>query len=112
MSCGRCGKGKGLCPLSLGLALGIVCAVAVLVESIWVMYYGMPPMMVAMHLPMPTWSSSFLHALMVLIKGFVFGFFLALVYDFFACCFKSCRKSGGEGSCGCCSPKDKGEVVK
>lgn len=115
MSCGKCGcgcgkKGKGLCPVSLGLALGITSALAVLIGSIWIMYYGMPAIMVANHIPMPTWSSSLLFTLIMLVKGFIFGFVLALFYDLFACCCKSkCCRSDEKCACGCecCGPKTK-----
>jgi cytochrome bd-type quinol oxidase subunit 2 len=103
MSCGKCGSGrsKGLCPVSFGLALGITSALAVFIWSIWIMYYGMPPMMVERHILMPTWSSSSIHALWALLKGFVFGFVFALFYDLFACCFKSMWGKKQEGTCGC-----------
>src|SRR5690348_12071641 len=98
---GGCGGAKKLCPVSFGLALGIVSFFAVLLWTLWVINYGMPPMMVAMHLPVPTMGKGFEHALLVLIKGFLFGFFVALVYDLFACCFaRCCRKSGESCECG------------
>jgi chromate transport protein ChrA len=80
------GKAKMLCPVSLGLAIGIVGFFAVLIWNLWVMHYGMPSVMVAMHVPMPTLRGGFEHALLVLLKGFLFGFFVALLYDFFASC--------------------------
>jgi hypothetical protein len=98
--CG-CGKKKGLCPISLGLALGITSGLAIFLWSIWVMYYGMPTMMADFHMPIPTWSTSVMHALLGLVKGFVFGVVLALFYDLFACCFKSKCKPGQGCGCGC-----------
>lgn len=93
---GKCGCMK-LCPVSLGLALGFLGAFAVLVWTAWIMYQGMPPEMASM--PMPDWMTAFKQALWALVRGFVFGFFLALFYDFFACCMaKMCKKSN---SCGC-----------
>ncbi len=85
-----------LCPLSLGSAIGVTSFIAVLIWTLWVMHYGMSPMMLEMHIPMPTLSDGFVHALFALLKGFVFGFFVALFYDLFACCFACCfahRKS-------------------
>lgn len=99
----KCNKDCGcmkLCPVSFGLALGIVSFFAVLVWSLWVMTYGLPPMMVAMHVPMPVFYG-FGHAVFALLKGFVFGFFVALIYDLIICC--RCRKS--EGSCESASEK-------
>ena len=105
--CSKCnsgGKAKKLCPLSFGLAVGVVSFFAVFSWALWAMYYGMPPMMIAMHIPTPTLSGGFVHALLALIKGFVFGFFVALFYDLFACCF-ACRKSDERGEC--CDPSIK-----
>ena len=116
MSCGKCGcgKGKGLCPISFGLALGITGGLAVLIWSVWIMYHGMSPMMIERHLPMPTWSSSSMHAVWALLKGFFFGFFLAVFYDLFICCKSMCRKKSGPCVCGCscCSPGNKTEAEK
>lgn len=86
------GNGKKLCPLSFGLAVGIVSFFAVLIWTVWTMYYGMPPMMVAMHIPAPTLNGGFVHALVALFKGFLFGFFVALFYDLISCCL-ACKKS-------------------
>lgn len=91
----KCDSGKKaakLCPLSFGLAVGLVCFLAVLIWTAWVISYGMPPMMVAMHVPTPTLSSGFAHALLGLLKGFLFGFFVALFYDLIICC-SSCGRS-------------------
>lgn len=85
-------KAAKLCPVSFGLAVGFVSFFAVLIWTAWVVTYGMPAMMVAMHLPTPTLSAGFAHALLALVKGFLFGFFVALFYDLFACCF-TCRRS-------------------
>lgn len=88
-------KCQKLCPVSLGLAIGIVSFFAVLIWSLWVMKYGMPPMLAAMHIPVPTLSSGFGHALLALLKGFIFGFFVALFYDLIACCIAciTCKKT-------------------
>jgi hypothetical protein len=109
MSCGKCRSGK-LCPVSFGLALGIVAGLAVFIESLWVMYYGMPPMMVQLHLPVPTLEGATMHALKTLLKGFVFGFFIALFYDLISCCCKKCRwcKKSDE----VCVPADKSELPR
>lgn len=89
---GKCFK---ICPVSFGLAIGIVSFFAVFIWSLWVMVYGMPPMMEAMHVPMPTIGSGLVRALLALLKGFLFGFFVALIYDLLICC--KCKKS--DGSC-------------
>src|SRR3990167_5487243 len=107
MSCDKCGSGKakGLCPVSLGLALGLTSGLAVLIWSLWVMFYGMPPAMAAA-MPELTWSGSALHALMAFVKGFVFGFVVAAIYDFCICCCKmKCCKS--DCKCACCNGSNK-----
>lgn len=86
----KCGVSK-LCPVSFGLAVGIVAFFAVFIWSLWVISYGMPPMLVAMHVPAPTLGIAFVHALLALLKGFIFGFFVALFYDLIAKCI-SCKK--------------------
>jgi hypothetical protein len=105
----KCGSGgkcvAKLCPFSLGLAIGIVSFLAVLIWSLWVMNYGMPPMMAALHMPEPTLGSGFSHALLALIKGFVFGFFVALIYDCCVCC--SSKKCDENCQCECGSPNKK-----
>lgn len=121
MACGKCGKCKKLGPISLGLGLGITAALAVLLESVWTMYHGLSPVMVQLNLPVPTWNEAMMHSLEVLWKGFLFGFFLALIYDLFACLFSMCcRRSnkchccGAPGKCSCCgaSVADKTEPGK
>jgi len=105
----KCGCGsKVLCPVSFGLALGITAGLATFVWVAWAMYYGPTPMMTAFHVPVPTWQGGSIHALWALLKGFVFGFFLALFYDLIACCCKMrcCRKST-TCTCSCCSSQDK-----
>ncbi len=100
------GKAKKLCPVSFGLAVGMVAFFAVLIWTFWVMSYGMPPMMVAMHIATPTLSGGFVHALLALLKGFLFGFFIALFYDLFSCCMPG-KKCGEKCGCGCCSTEPK-----
>ncbi len=110
MWCHKCDKDGSkctkLCPVSLGLAIGIVSFFAVLIWSLWVMSYGMSPMMVALHIPTPTLGSGFAHALLALLKGFIFGFFVALIYDLIACCLMH-KKS--MGSCEPLPPPEKKE---
>lgn len=111
MSCGSCckwGKSAMLCPFSLGLAVGLVAFFAVLFWSLWVMQYGVPPAM-ASHMPsVPSLSESFVRALGALLKGFLFGFFVALFYDLIGCCLKKCcSKSKCDDDT--CRTEDKGK---
>lgn len=105
MTCGKCGKcyrkSSCLCPVSFGLALGLVSGVTVFLWSLWMMYNGLPPMM-AGHVPPPTVMGGLTHGLWALLKGFIFGFFVALIYDFFACYCKAmcCKKSSETCECG------------
>lgn len=92
---GKCCGPASLCPVSFGLALGITCALAVIVWSAWVMYFGMPEMMEGMKMMVPdTWMGVLKHSLLCLVKGFIFGFVLVVIYDFVVCCGKKfcCRK--------------------
>jgi hypothetical protein len=101
MYAGNCGCGKKLCPVSFGLALGLVVGLAMLLESLWVMYYGPSTMMTQLRIPVPTFDVAAINAFWGLVKGFVFGFFLALFYDLISCCCKMrCCKS----NCACCVP--------
>lgn len=104
MSCGKgcgwgCGKVAMLCPVSLGIAVGVVSFFAVFLWSLWVMKYGMPPMMEALHMPVPTLMEAFTRSLLALLKGFLFGFFVAFIYDLIRCCCN--RKKVDDGSCQC-----------
>lgn len=93
------GNRKGLCPVSLGGAVGIVCAVCVFFWSIWVMHNGIPAMLAIKPLEL-TWTDVVIYTLVGLLKGFLFGFFVALLYDWFICCCKA--KCCKDGQC-CCS---------
>lgn len=99
MSCGKCGKGHGFCPVTLGLALGLTCALAVIAWSAFVMWFGMPEFLEG-HVRMQAsseWSEAFVRAIWALVKGFLGGFFFALIYDFILCIKSKCC-----GKCGCC----------
>ena len=107
MKCGTCGKGckcARLGPVSLGLGVGVTSGLAVFIWSIWIMYHGMSPMMAQLHVPVPTWGSAVIHALWTLLKGFIFGFFIAVFYDLFAWLMaKCCKKSDDTGEGGASS---------
>jgi hypothetical protein len=108
MSCGKCGcgkKGGRLCPVSFGLAIGLTVGLAVFIWSVWVMYNGLPPMMAQYQIPLPTWTTSITDALWGLLKGFVFGFVVALIYDLIGrCCkCKACKRGDVQCGCSCCS---------
>lgn len=97
-------RSKGLCPVSFGFAIGITAFLAILVWSAWMMIHGVPEEMAAMHPHMVlTWGATFAYALLALVKGFIFGFVVALFYDCFVCCCKAgcCRKDGMGEKCGC-----------
>lgn len=107
MMSGKCGCMK-LCPVSFGLALGLSCGIGVFIWSLWVLYYGASPMMAAYHVP-TTVVEGLTCSLWCLLKGFIFGFFIALFYDLLVCCGCHkwcCKKSDGASSC-CDGQKDK-----
>ncbi len=95
MKCEKNGNGMKLCPFSLGLALGLTAALGTLVWMAWVMYAGPTAMMTQFGIPVPTLQEGLVRALWMLLKGFVFGVVVALLYDYIACCCKGicCRKS-------------------
>lgn len=108
-------RSKGLCPVSFGLAIGITAFLAMVIWSAWMMIHGIPEEVAAMHPHMVlTWGATFAYALLGLVKGFIFGFVVALIYDCFVCWCKTscCRKNGGAcDKCGCecgCASCDKG----
>lgn len=109
---GKWGRSK-LCPMSLGLALGLTSALAAFLMASWAIYQGVPPDMLAQHpdlVPM-TWADAGWLTLWTFIKGLIFGFILALIYDLITCGCKGkcCRGSCGCG-CGCqkCATTDQG----
>lgn len=94
MSCGKCGKGGCLCPVSLGLALALTSALGVLFYVLFSVFQGVDGV---------TWGASAVYILVVFVKSFIFGFVLALIYDLIVTRCKGicCRKSKeGEGGCG------------
>lgn len=93
--CDSCWCARKIRAFPLGFAIGTVSFFAVLIWTLYAIYYGLPPVMVEMHVPTPTLNGGFVHALLAFVKGFLFGFFIALLYNCYACCF-SRRKSGSE----------------
>jgi len=92
---------KKLCPVSFGLALGLVLGLGYFIWALWVIYYGPSAMMIAAHMPVPTVTGGAIHAFWALVKGFVAGFFLILFYDWISCCCNNkwcCKKDDS-----CCS---------
>lgn len=101
-----------LCPVSLGLAIGITMMVLTFICLVWMMYYGGAPSYLIMAIKGTdvTWKVCFVYALFGLLKGFVFGFIVALLYDLFAskCNAVCCKSEGACGECGCvCGPSGK-----
>lgn len=100
MVCEKCNMGRGgFCPVTLGLALGLTCALSVLFLSIWAMCCGLPAGMEAqlMHPVATTWPEAGSRAVWALVKGFAGGFIFALIYDLICCCKAKCC-----GKCSCC----------
>lgn len=100
------GKCKCMClgPFSLGLALGVLSGLATLLIGLWALKFGLPTNVATqMGMAIPTsMSAAWTESLWSLITGFIFGFFLAIFYNIFACCFGFFRRKNGEGcECGC-----------
>jgi hypothetical protein len=103
MSCDKCGSGKGFCPVTFGLALGLTCALGVLFWTAWVMWFGVPAMIEGQMYMMKvaeTWADAAIFAVWALVKGFVCGFVFAMIYDLILCCKSKCC-----GKCNCCDTK-------
>jgi hypothetical protein len=93
-----CGCGK-LSPVSFGVALGLTIFFAMFICDLWMMQYGIPPEKAKFIVAPITLGGAFIHALLGLFQGTIFGIFVAIFYDLLACC-------GVSGSrCGC-GPKD------
>lgn len=93
MVCGKCGKSckaGGLCPFSFGLALGITYGLFVLFMALVIVINMAPPEMEGLR-PHLTWMTVIMHSLWALLKGFIFGLVMALIYDGFICIGKKCR---------------------
>lgn len=84
----KCGKSSGICPVSLGFALGVTGALTVFVAAIWAMYGGASTAGIT--------SATFMEAFWALVKGFVYGFFIGYFYDMFVCKF---GKKSDDASC-------------
>ena len=98
MHCEKYNKGIALCPFAFGLALGLASAIAVLIWGIWVLSQGVPPAMA--HTAAPANAMDVVIWMgIALLKGFIFGFIIAWIYDRIVCCKSKCQKSS-EGECG------------
>ncbi|EKD73735.1 MAG: hypothetical protein ACD_45C00208G0002 [uncultured bacterium] len=107
MSCEKSKYHTSLCPCAFGLALGLTSAIAILVWSIWMMYYGVPSAM-AGHVMVPASAAEVVVWMAIaLLKGFIFGFVLIALYNCIgghkSRCKTSCGKGGNSG-CGCGNP--------
>lgn len=98
---------RGLCPFSLGIAIGVTFAIAVFLWSVWIMYYGVPPMMEIRYTGVMTWGVTLVHTLFALIKGFIFGAIVALIYDGCVCLKPNKDCHCDHCGCKCCSEKEK-----
>jgi hypothetical protein len=114
---GKCMRNykKGLCPVSFGVAMGVISGLymAVLAWAGWIwgfglilvdqysaVYYGLAP----------TFMGGVIGGFWGLIDGFIFGFVLAFIYNLCLHCCKSCKccKTAGECRCSsCCSAEGK-----
>ena len=94
---GKCGK---LCPVSFGMAVGITSALATFISFMWMVKHGVPAML-GQFLPPTTVIDILIESSWALLKGFVFGFFVAFIYDLIRCCLQSmCCKQSNQTACG------------
>lgn len=103
MWCGKsnnCGK---LAPVCFGLAFGLTVFFAMFICDLWMMQYGVPPEKAKYIVEPLTLGGSFIHALLGLFQGFVFGLFIAIFYDLLCCC---CKHTSASSCCSCKKPMD------
>lgn len=105
----KCRRTAKLCPFSFGLGLGLTSALAIFLWSLWIIYVGPTPAMDELHITAPTvFADGAILAAWALLKGFIFGFFIALFYDLVSWCCSCCRRSkccdiaANQGTCKCC----------
>jgi hypothetical protein len=91
-------KNTKLCPISLGVAIGITSALVIFIGFVWMMNTGVPPILEKM--PPITWGVVWYYTFCALIKGFIFGFIVALIYDLMQCAMAKCCRKESTG-CGC-----------
>jgi hypothetical protein len=109
---GKCGR-KKLCPVSFGLALGLTAMLGYVFWILWATYYGPTPMMESFNIALPTFGEGAFRAFCIFLKGLVFGFFVALFYDWISCCCKNkfcCKKCDNKECCNCGNKSDSGMV--
>jgi hypothetical protein len=108
MTCDKCSSGsKGFCPVTLGLAVGLTCALSILFCTAWVMWFGLPAFMdgqMTMKIA-DNWSDAGMMAVWALLKGFVGGFVFAMIYNLINCCKSKCCGTKCCGQCSCCVKK-------
>ncbi len=102
MSCMKCCKLAPICPVSLGLAIGIACGLFMMAYAWIAAFWGYGTAMIEQYGAFyygyaPTGMGGLIGGLWGLLEGFIFGAVIALFYDLFACC---CRKSNGSCKCG------------
>lgn len=107
MVCAKCGGGKGrcgLCPITLGLSIGITCFLMVFAWALWIVYHDagvLPaPVPAFMHEKILTVMEGLKMGGFGFVKGFIFGFLVALIYDVIKKACACCRGKSGE-SCEC-----------
>lgn len=120
MVCGKCGCGtsKGLCPVSLGLGIGVACALSMLFFALSVMWFDYGTVIIEQYGSIyvgygPTFLGALIGAFWGLVHGFIFGFIAALVYNCISRCCKARCCSGKNGctcGCSCCGKDAKGKM--
>lgn len=99
----NCCNMRTLCPVSLGIALGIVKGLflMLLAWAAWLWAYGdvLVQLLSNMYVGYaPTFVGGFIGGLWGLLVGFIFGLIIGLIYDCCVCCCK-CGKSSACPEC-------------
>lgn len=96
---GKCKSCAPFCPVTFGLALGLTGAVISFVMVVYMMFYGVPAGMEGM--VDPSMSGALVKAGWMLVKGFVFGFVFACMYNLVCHWKRKCCGSSCDASCTC-----------
>ena len=88
----------GICPVTLGVSLGLTWALFIIVWSAWSMWFGIPALLDGnIYLAAAdSWGDVWVKAIWGFVNGFLAAFFFALIYNLIVCCKSKCC---GKSSC-------------
>jgi len=90
-------KGKGLCPISFGLAIGVTCAIFMMLGAWIAAFWGYGTELIDQRALMyhgytATFVGGLVGGLWGLVKGFIFGALIAFFYNCISACKSKCCK--------------------